>query len=65
MIKKLALEFLEKQKVFRNYCRCQFVWLSKEFLVFVVLAFAIVAQLGWRPMDHWLSNFSYRAPVAW
>ena len=42
-----------------------FVLLSKEFLLLVVLAFVIATPVGWWAMDHWLGNFSYRAPVPW
>jgi len=42
-----------------------FALLSKEFLLLVGLAFFIAAPLGWWAMDHWLNNFSYRAPVPW
>jgi len=42
-----------------------FTLLSKEFLGLVGLAFAISVPLGWWAMNHWLTNFSYRAPVPW
>ena len=42
-----------------------FTLLSKEFLVLVILAFAIAAPLGWWAMDHWLENFAYRTAIPW
>jgi putative ABC transport system permease protein len=41
------------------------VLLSKEFLLLVLLAFAIAVPLGWWAMDHWLRNFAYRDSVPW
>jgi putative ABC transport system permease protein len=42
-----------------------FALLSKEFLVLVIIAFAIAAPLGWWAMDHWLSGYAYRSSIPW
>ena len=42
-----------------------FTLLSKEFIGLVAIAFLIAVPLGWWAMNHWLTNFTYRAPVPW
>jgi putative ABC transport system permease protein len=39
--------------------------LSKDFLRLVGLALLIASPVGWWVMDRWLSEFAYRAPIAW
>ncbi|MEM9847888.1 MAG: FtsX-like permease family protein [Bacteroidota bacterium] len=39
--------------------------LSKDFLKLVLLAFALSIPLAWYLMQHWLSDFAYRADISW
>jgi len=38
---------------------------SREFLILIVVAFAIAAPLAGYTMSQWLSNFAYRIPLNW
>lgn len=39
--------------------------LTKDFLILVVLSFAIASPLAWWAMHHWLQDFAYRIDMAW
>lgn len=39
--------------------------ISKEFLLLIIIAFAIAAPLAWFGMNKWLENFAYRTQVSW
>jgi lipoprotein signal peptidase len=39
--------------------------LSKEFLLLVVIAFAIAIPLSWWAGAVWMSDFPYRTPISW
>jgi predicted lysophospholipase L1 biosynthesis ABC-type transport system permease subunit len=39
--------------------------LSKDFVVLVLVAFAIAAPAAWWFMHSWLNDFAYRTPVGW
>jgi ABC-type antimicrobial peptide transport system permease subunit len=39
--------------------------LSIEFVLLVVIAFAIAAPLAWWGVDQWLNNFAYRTTMSW
>jgi ABC-type antimicrobial peptide transport system permease subunit len=39
--------------------------LSKEFLLLVLVAFAIAVPVAWWGMEQWLQNFAYRTSVSW
>jgi putative ABC transport system permease protein len=39
--------------------------LSKNFLLLILIAFAVAAPLAWWGMTVWLQDFSYRAPISW
>ena len=41
------------------------ILLSKDFLWLVVIAFVIAAPVSWYIMEQWLTDFAYRAPIAW
>ncbi|HVX26200.1 MAG TPA: FtsX-like permease family protein, partial [Parafilimonas sp.] len=43
------------------------VWglLSKEFIVFVLIAFCIAIPIAYYFMHHWLENYSYRTELSW
>jgi len=38
---------------------------GQEFLILVLLAFAIAAPIAWYTMTNWLSNFAYRIDLQW
>ncbi|MDO3644963.1 ABC transporter permease [Mucilaginibacter sp. L3T2-6] len=38
--------------------------LSKDFLILVMISFAIAAPISWYSMHKWLSNYSYRVPIS-
>ena len=38
---------------------------SKDFIVLVLVAFAIATPLAWIAMNKWLQNFAYRTNVSW
>ena len=42
-----------------------FTFIVERIFGLVGIAFVIAAPLGWWAMDHWLTNFAYRAPVPW
>ncbi|HTQ29194.1 MAG TPA: ABC transporter permease [Puia sp.] len=42
-----------------------FTLLSKEFLLFVLIAFAIASPLAWWAMYKWLQDFAYRVVIGW
>lgn len=42
-----------------------FQLLSKDFLILVLLAFAIATPLAWLAMNSWLQNFVYRVNISW
>lgn len=42
-----------------------FVLLSKEFLIFVVIAMIIASPLAWFGMNKWLQEYSYRITISW
>jgi predicted permease len=39
--------------------------LSREFVVLVVISFALAVPLGWYLMNGWLSDFAYRIRLSW
>ncbi len=39
--------------------------LSREFVVLVVISFALAVPLGWYLMEGWLSDFAYRIRLRW
>jgi ABC-type antimicrobial peptide transport system permease subunit len=39
--------------------------LSREFLVFVLVAFLIASPLAWWCMDKWLQDYAYRVEISW
>lgn len=39
--------------------------ISKEFLLLIIIAFAIAAPLAWLGMNKWLENFAYRTEISW
>ena len=39
--------------------------LSKDFLVLVVVSFAIATPIAWYGMSKWLQAFAYRVPLSW
>ncbi len=39
--------------------------LSRDFLLLVLIAFALAAPLAWWSMNHWLLNFVYRVEIGW
>jgi ABC-type antimicrobial peptide transport system permease subunit len=39
--------------------------LSKEYLLLVLVAFAIAVPVAWWGMEQWLQNFAYRTSVSW
>ncbi|HTQ66893.1 MAG TPA: ABC transporter permease [Puia sp.] len=39
--------------------------LSKDFMLWVFIAFIIAAPLAWWAMDKWLQNYAYRTPFSW
>jgi ABC-type antimicrobial peptide transport system permease subunit len=38
---------------------------SREFIVLIIIAFAIAAPLAWYFLQKWLENYEYRTPVSW
>jgi len=41
------------------------VMLNKDFVKWVVIAFAIAAPLAWYAMHQWLQNFAYKTELSW
>lgn len=39
--------------------------LSKDFLILVMLAFAIASPVAWWAMNKWLENFAYKTDITW
>ncbi|MBC7743963.1 MAG: FtsX-like permease family protein, partial [Flavobacterium sp.] len=39
--------------------------ITKDFLVLILIAFAIAAPLAWLGMNKWLENFAYRTAISW
>jgi ABC-type antimicrobial peptide transport system permease subunit len=39
--------------------------LSKDFVILVLVAFAIAAPAAWWFMHDWLQDFAYRTPLSW
>jgi putative ABC transport system permease protein len=39
--------------------------LTKEFILLVLLAFAVAAPVGWYFMNQWLNDFSFRIKIDW
>ncbi len=39
--------------------------ITKDFLLLIVIAFAIAAPLAWIGMNKWLDNFAYRTDISW
>jgi predicted permease len=39
--------------------------LSREFVVLVIISFALAVPLGWYLMNGWLSDFAYRIRLSW
>lgn len=39
--------------------------ISKEFILLVIIAFAIAVPLAWIGMNKWLENFAYRTQISW
>jgi ABC-type antimicrobial peptide transport system permease subunit len=39
--------------------------LSKDFVILVIIAFAIASPLAWWAMNAWLQDFSYRISISW
>jgi ABC-type antimicrobial peptide transport system permease subunit len=38
---------------------------SKEFILLIVIAFAIATPIAWYYMHRWLQNYAYRIDVSW
>lgn len=38
---------------------------SKEFIILIVIAFAIATPIAWYSMQQWLQNYAYRIDVSW
>jgi ABC-type antimicrobial peptide transport system permease subunit len=38
---------------------------SKEFIILIVIAFAIATPLAWYYMNQWLQNYAYRINISW
>ena len=38
---------------------------SKEFIILIVIAFAIATPIAWYYMHHWLQNYAYRIDISW
>ncbi|SKC89848.1 ABC transporter permease [Ohtaekwangia koreensis] len=41
------------------------ILLSKDFLILVIVAFAIAAPASWYMMEKWLGDFAYRTAIPW
>ncbi len=39
--------------------------LSKELMLWILIAFAIASYPAWYVMKHWLENFAYRTTISW
>ena len=39
--------------------------ITKDFLILILIAFAIAAPLAWLAMNKWLENFAYRTDISW
>jgi ABC-type antimicrobial peptide transport system permease subunit len=53
------------RKVLGASVAVQFVLLSREFIVLVLLALAIATPIAWISVHHWLLNFAYRTKIDW
>src|SRR5215831_14322862 len=42
-----------------------FTLLSREFMIYVLIAFLIATPLAWLAMDGWLRNYAYRINIGW
>lgn len=38
---------------------------SKEFIILIVIAFAIASPIAWYVMQQWLQNYAYRTMIGW
>ena len=39
--------------------------LSKEFLILVLISFAVASPIAWWAMNKWLSNYAYKTDIPW
>jgi ABC-type antimicrobial peptide transport system permease subunit len=42
-----------------------FVLLSREFLVFVIIAMLIASPIAWYAMEQWLEEYAYKINISW
>src|SRR6185312_4879728 len=42
-----------------------FTLLSREFVILVVIAFALATPIAWYAMNKWLQGYVYHAPLQW
>jgi ABC-type antimicrobial peptide transport system permease subunit len=42
-----------------------FVLLSREFLVFVIIAVLIASPIAWYAMEQWLEEYAYKINISW
>lgn len=53
------------RKVLGASVRSIFLLLSKDFVILIVIAFAISGPFAWYVMQRWLENFAYPADISW
>jgi putative ABC transport system permease protein len=42
-----------------------FFFLSKEYIIWVLISIIIASPIAWYAMDKWLQNFAYRINISW
>ncbi len=42
-----------------------FFFLSKEYIIWVLISIIIASPIAWYAMDKWLQNFAYRISISW
>ncbi|MEI9921024.1 MAG: FtsX-like permease family protein [Bacteroidota bacterium] len=53
------------RKVLGASVRSIFLLLSKDFVLLMLIAFAIASPVAWYLMKNWLLDFAYQAPIDW